>query len=145
MSEGQGIGWRDGAAIALLPLGLGWFIGTPYLWWNSVITAAAFFGEEPTPAEQEHAFHLMMGALACGFALPSVGLLLALAVRQRAAATGFVVALMLSLAGGAVTGVVSPDTARQVKNAIFPARPVEPLPPGYCGEHSGGDSDCPGG
>ena len=115
-----------GAAVsALLGLaGLAWGVGTPVLWYAAAIAAAPFFGDQPTPAEQQASARLLLWALACGLAVPLAGLVLALATGRRAAAALMAVALALSLAGGVASGTLSRETARGVRDHLDPPAPA---------------------
>jgi hypothetical protein len=41
-----------------------------------MITGASFFGEAPSPAEQQASFRLFLWSLACGLVVPFAGLVL---------------------------------------------------------------------
>jgi hypothetical protein len=130
---------------ALLGLaGLAWGFGAPVLWYGAMITGASFFGEAPSPAEQQASFRLFLWSLACGLVVPSAGLVLAAATGRRAATALMAVALALSVAGGLATGTVSSETTRAVRDHLNPPDPPAPRP-GACQEHSGGGNRCPGG
>lgn len=90
---------REGLVTAMLVVAaLAWALGTPVLGYGSMIAAAPFFGDVPTPAEQAAATRLAVAAAGCGFAAPLVGLVVALSTRRRTAAIVFAVALGLSIA-----------------------------------------------
>jgi hypothetical protein len=125
--------------------GLAWGFGTPVLWYGAMIAGASFFGEPPSPAEQQASFRLLVWALACGFLLPSAGLVLALATRRRAAAGLMAVALALSVAGGVATGTLSRDAARELRDHLNPPETTADRWPRSCQEHSGPPNTCPGG
>jgi hypothetical protein len=96
---------------ALLSLAwLAWAIGTPFLWLQAMLLRATWFGEVPEPSELRASVWLLRGALACGFAVPCVGLVLTLATRRRAMAVLWAIALGLSVAAGVAAGTV-PDGA----------------------------------
>jgi hypothetical protein len=125
--------------------GLAWGFGTPVLWYGAAITGAAFFGEPPSPAEQQAATRLFLWTLACGFVVPSAGLVLALATRRGVAAGLLAVALALSVAGGMATGTLSRDSARELRDHLNPPATTTDRWPRSCQEHSGPPTTCPGG
>ena len=132
-------------SILLALAGLAWGFGTPVLWYGAMVTGASFFGEPPSPAEQQATMRLFLWTLACGYLLPSAGLVLALATRRRAAAGLMAVALTLSVAGGMATGVLSRATARELRDQLSPAQTTTDHRPRACQEHSGPPTTCPGG
>jgi hypothetical protein len=136
-----------GAAVSVLLglAGLAWGVGTPVLWYAAGIAGASFFGEPPTPAEQQASARLFLWALACGLAVPFAGLVLSLATGRRAAAAVMAVALAIGLAAGVATGTLSGETARGVRDHLNPPEPTSERWPRHCQEHSGGANTCPGG
>ena len=79
-------------ALVVLLLGV-WLLATPVLAYGAMITAAPFFGEQPTPAEQGSALRLALAAVGTGLGAPAAGLVVALAARRRRAAIATAVAL----------------------------------------------------
>src|SRR5690606_3568050 len=67
-------------ALVVLLLGV-WLLATPVLAYGAMITAAPFFGEQPTPAEQGSALRLALAAVGTGLGAPAAGLVVALAAR----------------------------------------------------------------
>jgi hypothetical protein len=128
---------RRAPTALLVLLWLAWLLVPPVLLFGAAITAAPFFGELPTAAEQSQAGALTLVALVLVVAVPLLGLVLT-GRSRRIAAGAFAVALLGGLALGAAA-----------------------LPPGWwrsgdvpvqtdggragCQEHSGGDTRCPGG
>jgi hypothetical protein len=116
-----------------------WLLVPPVLVFDGAITAAPFFGEQPTDDERSEAaaLFLVAGLLAVG--VPLVGLVLTVRARARVATGAFVVALVV---GAVVLAMSIPEGWWRDRNAP-PAQTTDP--PVVCQEHSGGDNDCPGG
>lgn len=87
------------ARALLLPLlALLWVVAPLWLGFAGIITAAPFFGEQPTPAEQTQSTVLLLSAGASAVLLPLVGALIARSLRWRKTAVGFGVATALGVA-----------------------------------------------
>ncbi|RBY81881.1 hypothetical protein [Blastococcus sp. TF02A-26] len=95
-----------------------------------------FLGDSATDAEQAHARSLFVRAAVLAVVIPVVGLVVGLATRRRGNAIASGVAVALS---GLVALVVAVAAAAAVPEEVPPREPTG------CQEHSGGDSDCPGG
>lgn len=91
----------------LLPLlALGWVVAPLWLAFAAAITAAPFFGETPTAAEQASSTRLFLAAGACAVALPLVGALLAKSLRWRKTTIAFWVATTIGVLAVAALGVL---------------------------------------
>lgn len=126
-------------------LALAWAFGTPVLGYSSMFAAAPLFGEQPTAAELAQAHRLLLGALACGFLVPFLGLLLAALSGRGWAAAAFAGALGLSLLAAGALGLLSRDGLRSLRDELAPPTSTSVQRPHVCQELSGGDNDCPGG
>jgi hypothetical protein len=126
-------------------LGMIWALGTPVLGYSWMFAAAPLFGDQPTAAELAQAHRLLLVTLACGFLMPSVGLLLAALSGRRWAALAFAGALGLSLLAAGQLGLLSRDSLRSLRDELTPPTSTTVRRPIPCQEHSGGDTRCPGG
>jgi hypothetical protein len=126
-------------------LGATWALGTPYLTLGWMFAAAPLFGEQPTAAELAQAHRFLLGALACAFLVPVLGLTLALLSGRRLAAVVFAGALGLSVLAAGALGLLSRDSLRSLRDELLPPTSTSLRGPIPCQEHSGGDNRCPGG
>jgi hypothetical protein len=126
-------------------LGVVWALGTPVLGYGWMFAAAPLFGEQPTAAELAQAHRLLLGALACGFLVPFVGLSLAALSGRKLVALAFAGALGLSLLAAGELGLLSRDSLRSLRDQLTPPTSTSVRRPIPCQEHSGGDNRCPGG
>jgi hypothetical protein len=114
-------------------LGVAWALGTPVLGYSWMFAAAPLFGEQPTAAQLAQAHRLLLGTLACGFLVPSVGLSLAGLTGRGWAALAFAGALGLSLFAAGALGLLSRDSLRSLRDELMPptstsVRGADPLP-----------------
>jgi cobalamin biosynthesis protein CobD/CbiB len=126
-------------------LALAWAFGTPVLGYGWMFAAAPLFGEQPTAAELAEAHRLLLGALACGFVVPFVGLMLAAFSGRGWAAAAFAGALGLSVLAAGALGLLSRDSLRSLRDELLPPTSTSVQRPIPCQEHSGGGNRCPGG
>lgn len=138
---------RGGCLLELLLvlLGAAWALGTPVLGYSWMFAAAPLFGEQPTAAELAQAHRFLLGALACGFVVPFVGLALAALSGRKLAALVFAGALGLSLLAAGWLGLLSRDSLRSLRDELTPPTSTSVRGPLPCQEHSGGGNRCPGG
>jgi hypothetical protein len=87
----------------------------------------------------------LLEALACGFLVPVVGIVLAVSQHRRVAAWMFTGAFTLSLLAGFASGALLGGSLRSVDHGLAPATPSSMSGAIYCREYSGGESRCPGG
>ncbi|SDS87807.1 hypothetical protein SAMN04488543_2564 [Friedmanniella luteola] len=125
------------AGVLLPLLGLGWFVGGGLLVLRAVGESLTFLGESPTAEELARSARSLAAAAWVAAGVPVLGLVLAVLTRRRAATVLFTVLLVLGLASA---GLVAADRHRARLREPQPRAPVT-----GCQEHSGGDTDCPGG
>ncbi|GAA2868716.1 hypothetical protein GCM10010517_28580 [Streptosporangium fragile] len=123
------------SGLALVVLTLIWLIGTPLLFLQ--VFAEGLRASRGGPSDGDRAMRFLIAAAVVGVTAPALAAIVAGKTRREGAALVFGVAAALCFVAGAV--LVSVDL--RVSSVPSP----EPLPPGYCVERSGGDSDCPGG
>ena len=126
-------------------LGVVWALGTPYLTFGWMILGAPLFGVEPSAIQLAQAHRYLLGAVACAFLVPVVGLSLALLYGRRLAAVAFVGALGLSVLAGAWSGLLTRDLLWTIEGEPAPPTSTSVRGPIPCQELSGGDNRCPGG
>lgn len=83
-------------AALFLVLSLAWFVA-PVLAFGAVVTAAPFFGEQPTDAEVATSHLYLALAGTCGLLAPTIGFFVALATNRRPVAVLFAILLTVSL------------------------------------------------
>ena len=84
--------------LVVVVLFLAWILGTPLLAWTGMITAAPFFGENPTADEVAAAKAFLAGAGVCGFVAPLLGIVVGARNRLPGVVWLFGIALALTTA-----------------------------------------------
>ncbi|MBT2233396.1 hypothetical protein [Nonomuraea sp. NEAU-A123] len=110
-----------------------WFVGVPLCLWQAFAAALGY-----PAADRERINAWMTGAAVIATAAPilAAGICVFTDRVVRAWIFGLVAVACVVLVLGDVYGNTRPAD---------PYGPVRPLPSGYCAEHSGGGSECPGG
>ncbi|GAA1280423.1 hypothetical protein Psi02_72670 [Planotetraspora silvatica] len=124
------------SGLALVVLTLIWLIGTPYLF--MVAFGEGLRGSLGGPSDGDRATRFLIASAVVGVAAPALAAIVAGMTRRKSATWVFGVSTALCLL--LVTAI---NGIGQREADSTPTR--EPLPPGYCVEHSGGGNDCPGG
>ncbi|MGY1770519.1 hypothetical protein [Blastococcus sp. SYSU D00813] len=127
----------EGTTVLLAALWGGWVLVPAWLALSAVGHLLAFFGEQPTEAEQAQARSLLLRAAVVAVVLPLIGLVVSLRTGRRRNAVASGCALALS---GVVALVVGVAAAQEAGPDVQP-RDREVV----CQERSGGGNDCPGG